>query len=705
MDVTVPETGVDAGTDATDAAVSGMVTTTPIDFGTAGCGSAPSPASKSYSLENTGPVPVTYSATTNSIFTIQGASSGTVAPGATGTITVVAGTVPSTTTAGTVISGALFITTNIPGFTSVMVPLTVTAQGGSLVVTTTVVGFGTQQINTTSSPLPFSVQNVGNAPVSVTFGAPTDSEFSISASGSIAPGATLANASATFSPTSAGAKTATAAVQASGALCATPPNLAVSLSGTGGLASVNIGPSPLNFSAVPCGQTAAAQQVTITNGYTTPITYTAALGLAPSPYAISSKGGSIPGNGQVVITVTPNAIPAQVDLSPTGPSFNDTLTISTSAPGTTPVVIPLQETASGAILALNMANTNFGETSTAATLPFTVVNTGNLAASVSVGTAGSNSFSAALSGNTVAPAGGTDPGTATFAPAANGTITSTLSLSASTPLCAPLPAGITLTATGAFPLVNSPATVAVTATCGIVASDGTQAAAVGTQASITLTNGGLAEASYSVTGTTKNFTVVSGASGNISSGSSATIVIVGKVPAGATGGNTVNGTLTYTTNEPVNNTHTVKVTDAITGANLLVQPVTLAVTTCNPTGYQIVNTGNNDPILQPVTVIGASGYCSGEGCSGSNYGFESNCVEGCGLGAFLTAVQIDPGAGNAVQDDAYSNLDDFDGGICDTLNPVITYAPTGPVCVGTNIGADVLSLSLTFSGSACICGD
>ena len=112
-----------------------------------------------------------------------------------------------------------------------------------------------------------------------------------------------------------------------------------------------------------------------------------------------------------------------------------------------------------------------------------------------------------------------------------------------------------------------------------------------------------------------------------------------------------------------------------------------------------------DPILQPVTVIGASGYCSGEGCSGSNYGFESNCVEGCGLGAFLTAVQIDPGAGNAVQDDAYSNLDDFDGGICDTLNPVITYAPTGPVCVGTNIGADVLSLSLTFSGSACICGD
>ena len=700
-DVTVSEGG-------SDAAVTGQVTTTPIDFGTASCGSTPSPATMTYSLKNTGPVPVTYSATANSIFTIQGASSGTVAPGATGTITIAAGVVPTTSNAGVAVTGSISLTTNIPGFTNVLVPLKVTPQGGTLIAPATV-GFGLQQINTTSNPVGFGIQNVGNAPVSVAFGAATDSEFSVTGGGSIAPGTSLTGGSATFSPSSPGAKSGTSPITVTGALCATPPNLAVPLSGTATLAQVSIGPSPLNFNSVACGQTGAPQTVTIKNGYATPITYMAALAGSPSPYSISSSGGTVPANGQVVITVTPSAIPA-LGANLTAGAYSDTLTISTSAPNTTPLAIPLQESAFGAILALNMPNTNFGTVTSSATLPFTVVNTGNVAASVSVATTGSG-YSASLSSGTVGSSGASDDGSAMYVAVANGTFTGSLSVGTTTPLCAPLPPAITMTATGAVPVVTGPSTVAVTGTCGVVAANGTQAPATGSPTTITLLNSGNASASYSVTSPQPgaNYTIISGASGTIASGSTANIVLQGTVPAGSAGGATPAGSLTYATNEPAGGTHTVAITSTIFGANLYVQAPSVTLSTCNGFGYKIVNLGNN---IQPVTVIGvAPGYCSPSTSSscpvnGGEIYYFGSCGDGCSDGTFLNAVQIDPGAANAQQDIVNSALFNNSVPSCALVNPTQRYAPVGPVCVGTNIGADALSLSISFSGvpGGCTCG-
>ena len=118
------------GGSTTDATASGMLSISPIDFGMVPCGSAPT--AKTFSFQNTGSVPVTWSASANSIFTIQGPSSGSADPGGTGSLTVGASTVPTTSDPGVPVTGTLTVTTNIPGYSSVPVPLTLTPQGGSL---------------------------------------------------------------------------------------------------------------------------------------------------------------------------------------------------------------------------------------------------------------------------------------------------------------------------------------------------------------------------------------------------------------------------------------------------------------------------------------------------------------------------------------------------------------------------------------------
>src|SRR5580658_4559936 len=182
------------GSLADGGAPGGMLTTTPVDFGMVSCGSAPT--AKTYSMQNTGSAAFTWSATVSSILAIQGPSSGTVAPGTTASITVGASPVPTTSDPGVPITGTLSVTTDIPGYTSVTVPLTVTPQGGSLVLSQSVVGFGTIEL-LTDSTLPFTLENVGNMPVSVTLGAPSDDEFVLTytgapAAGTLAPSGTLA---------------------------------------------------------------------------------------------------------------------------------------------------------------------------------------------------------------------------------------------------------------------------------------------------------------------------------------------------------------------------------------------------------------------------------------------------------------------------------------------------------------------------------
>jgi hypothetical protein len=554
-DSSVPETGGETGT------IMGTLSTAPVDFGPAPCGSAP--ASKSYTFQNTGPIPIVWSASVDSIFTITPPTSGTVAPGQSGTLTVTASAVPVTSDPSVPITGTLSLTTNVPGYTSIQVPLTVEPQGGSLSSSLTPIAFGTTEL-TTPATLSFSLKNLGNQPVTVTFGTPTDNEFALSYTGSpgmvtIAPGATLPQASATFSPQSAGQKTATIAIQTTDAVCASATSL--SLNGTGTTAPVSVGPGSLQFGAVACGTTASTQTTTIRNGYSSAVAYTATLGLgAASPYSLSSTAGNVPALGQTTITVTPAPIPVNGNTS--AGAYDDTLTIATpGVPGSQPTVVQLTESASGAILALQMPTTGFGMVTGQTTLPFTVTNTGNLAAPLTLVTTGPG-FNAGFPGLTVAqPGGAAVPGVAGFTPTQGGMVTGTLSVTTTVAQCAPPPMAVALSATGEIPVASFSNDTLDVAYLFCQANQ---------QATLTITNNGNDALTISnvgsgnVNGNTGQPAafVVESAVTSIPPGQSGTIVIGPTDPGGSESG-TFLDTLLFTTNEPGSPSHSVPVSNFV----------------------------------------------------------------------------------------------------------------------------------------------
>jgi hypothetical protein len=672
QDATPSDSGEDGGKDGgQDASSSGTFSTAPVSFGLADCGGQPSPATKNYTFTNTGPLAVNWSATVGTpVFAIQGPASGTVAPGEQGSITVGVTSIPTTSTAGTPLTDTLTLTTNVPGYTTVLVPLTVTPQGGTLTVSSAP-GFGSVTVATTDTQ-PVTLQNVGNAPVQITLGAPTDPQFAVTYTGApaaatIAAGASLAGGSATFTPTAAGAASATAAIQVTGAVCGNSAT-SIALSGTGTAAPLSVGPSPLNFSTVTCGQTAAAQAITLKNASANPIAYTTALGKGTSsPYTLSAPTGTVPANGQTVVNVTPAQVPLAANL--TAGFYNDTLTVT--GQGQPAVVIPLQESAGGAILTLNMANSNFGNVSnTTASLPFSVTNTGNESATVTVSVTGTN-FSDSFPVNTVA-ANGTENGTALFTALTNAGVVGTLSVSAPN-LCDPAPLVITLKAVGQVPVASfSSAPLAVSATCTL----GT------TSTALTITNTGNAPMSLGSLGSTNGHFTIGAVTNPIPAGGNGTINITGVLPASPTGGSVLADTLTFGTNEPGTPVYSVPVNDSIIGANVVMTPSSFNFTTCNNVAYSVVVTGII-PNGNTVTVVGnGANYVVGDSAVG--FGFN---------GAFDQAVTVTPG--NSYPDVVYS--DENSG--CTPVGPVQVLQATGPIC------HSVLSLSATYSGGGCVsCG-
>ena len=677
FDVTIPESGPDG-------APSVVVSNTPVDFGPADCGSTP--ATKTYSVQNSGPISVTWSAQASAPFTIQGTNSGTVAPGSTATITLGVSAIPTTSTAGVAITGTLTVTTDVPGFTTVQVPLSVTPQGGSLVLSPSPVAFGQQEIDTTSNPLAFSLTNVGNAAVTVAFGTLSDPEFALAGSGAIAPGAALAGTSATFTPTVNGTRTAVAAINVTGALCASQAT-SVGLSGTGSAAPVNIGPSPLDFKTVSCGTAGPPQAVTITNAGPAAITYLAALGKGDggSPFAIDSHSGSIPVNGSVTVNVTPKVISVPANLAPDG--YDDTLTITTTAAGAVPFTIPLKESASGAVLSVTMGNSNFGTVQNqTANLPFTVTNTGNVDAIVSVSTTG-NGYGAVLTQGNVATAnGGSVSGTASFAATSNGAAAGTLVVSTTTPQCNTPAQPVALSAVGAVPVVTSAPSVALSTTCGSLP---------GSQGTLTLQNTGNAPATLTVSSPSpfnSYFAIAAPpAPTTIAAGGTATITLQGTIPSNpifanqAVGGQTVAGTLTFTTNEPSNPVHSVEVDNSINGANILVTEYGTA--TCDtPEAFTITNTGNMDAtVFGPQFLDCTSPYqfSSDPFSSGGNLlsaggegsisgGFSANLVT-------MTCGYCPANSGTSGTDSITLTTDPSDN-VCVLQTIEITYDSTNPSC-------------------------
>jgi hypothetical protein len=670
--VTLPEASVEAEAGPP----SGMIPTN-VDFQQVGCG-APA-ATQTFTVQNTGPVQVTYSATiaSGTVFAISGPSSGTVAPGASATIMLTA-TVPAMAIAGQAITGTITVTTNVPGFTSVSVPLSVTPLGGSLSVAPTPPAFVPTQIATAAQAIPLHIVNTGNAPIDVALGTPTDPEFTVTYTGSPAavtlqPGASLPGASAGFTPTSAGTKSATSAVTVTGTTCGSTSPLA--LSGTGTTANVTVGPSAVDFGTVACAAAAPKPQaVTVTNGGATPITYTATLGKgATSPFAMDVPTGTVAANSKAVINVAPSQItlPASVAAN----AYGDTLTVTTNAPGVTPATVALLQSASGAILTLNMPTTSFGVVPIGMpqTLPFTLVNTGNVDAPVKVSTTGAF-WSATLAGGTATANGGSVAGTVAFDTANTMTSQTTLSASTTVPLCGPL-GSVAVSGQGEAAIITfAGAPFALENTCGVNNS---------TTAALTIFNTGSTGLIVSnVSTTSTRLILLSAPTAPIPPGQSGQIVLRARDPViGTDAAGVYNVGVTFTTNEVGNPTRTLPGTITIHGANLALSknPIDLngdGSSDCFPFDqYEIANTGDM------VGIVSATG----------NYPFFNGIVFS---GAFSGATPIPPG-GN-VLDDVQAQ-----GNTCSETDQVTFSAPTSPtnpVCVAP----DVLTVNVNvplFSGS------
>jgi len=591
------------GDAAPDGPPTGQFPTSTVDFGATDCATAP--ANQTYAFTNSGPVAITWSASvgTGTPFAIVGSAQGTVAPGQKGSITLSASAVPATTTAGATISGALTLTTDVPGFATVTVPLQVTARGGTLTLSPASAGFGQVQLSVQAQDIPLTITNTGNASVGVTVGAATDPEFAIAYTGApaaqtVASGATLAGAAARFKPTTAGALSASAPITTTGAICGTSVT-SIPMTGTGTTAPVTAGPDPIDFGPVPCGKTGVTKGLDITNGYSFGITYSAQLALgASSPFTIPTPTGSVAAGAQATVPVTPKPIPA---ISSTAlDAISDTLTVTTSAPNSQPISLTVHETAQGAVLAVSMPTTGFGQVqaNSSGSLPFTVTNSGNLAAPLTL-TPGGAGFGAAFVGTSTAAANnGQAKGNATFSPTALGGANGSVTVGTNVVQCGTPPAAVALTATGTGPIAGVPTTgPSMTVTCGGAASG---------QQNIAIANNGTAQLVISAAvSNLKSFSVVS-VPASIAPGTSGNIVVEVAAPVlGTTLAGVTNDTLQITTNELAGtNTHSVPVTVTVNGANLYLVDSNNTIesevlfTTCGETlSYGFENTGNQPAVL------------------------------------------------------------------------------------------------------------
>jgi hypothetical protein len=580
-DTSLPDTSTPDGAppeagppDAADAATQPAtdLTTAAIDFGPAECGSTPS--TKMLTFHNTGGSTLTYNASLASgvAFSLSGTSQGSVAPGQAGTLSIAAKPIPASSTPGTAIADTLTVKTNAPGAASIAIPVTVTPRGGFIKITPSQAAFGQQPLNVQAPDIAIQVTNVGTEAVSVSIPAPQDPEFAVTYTGapssvSLAPGASLQNASVLFKAASSGLKSDSVTLQVTGTLCqAAAP--ALPMSGTGTTLPIAIAPGAIDFLTTPCGSTAASGTVTLTNSSSMAVTYSATFGKgAASAYAFAggSGSGTVPANGTATITVQPSAVPRDpASLAPN--ALSDSLSVTTGpGGGGASANIALTQAASGVVLAVAMPTTNFGTVIANApqSLGFNVTNSGNLPANVSVVTSGDPEFSASLPGAAAVPADGS-PHAGTVSMAAQppyGPATATLTVSTTSNLCqGAQPAPIGLSAIAAGPIAQYATTpLSFAPRCGQPATAGV---------ALTVTNGGTSPLVISGVAATAGYTVTGKPAGAIAPGKSDSITVSANAPSGEAGGSTRTGTLSFTTNEYGSPLNQVSLTATIMGANL-----------------------------------------------------------------------------------------------------------------------------------------
>jgi hypothetical protein len=555
-----------------------------VDIGHVACSSS---GTQGFSVINggTGMLAVT-ATTTGSAFSVSPPNL-SLTPGAMGALTLTAA-VPGSSSAGTPLTGSLDLFTNDPTQSKVSIPLSATPMGASVELGATQAIFPTTPPGKPAAGIPFSFVNTGNAPATIAVGPPSNPQFSLSGSSdagvslTLNPGASPMQVLAGFTP-SAGttlSASATSTVNVTGTLCGTSVT-SLSFSGQVGHGQISGWPTPptgqqtaqIDFGAADCGGAAPHSQFIIltNNGSADAHVTTATLTGAPG-FSTDALGATIPMGQALVITLAAPSVPSPSPLTP----ITATLSIQTDA-DTSPHTVTLTEEPRGAVLGFDTsASASFGSFRQvvllqAASQNFSVMNTGNAPASVTLVTTGAGSgpspFAASNASFSVA-ANGTQTDAVTFSPRAAGATTGTLGMTATGALCAPLPSPLPLSAfgVGGGPSVV-PTSLAFAAKCG--------GAAAASQ-TFTVTNKGTANMSWAMSGVTgpgqAHYTVSAAPPpGLLAPNASSTVTVTAAPipsPAPNPAPSAYAASLTITTDVPLDDDHVVSLSESPLGDQL-----------------------------------------------------------------------------------------------------------------------------------------
>jgi hypothetical protein len=368
----------------------------------------------------------------------------------------------------------------------------------------------------------------------------------------------------------------------------------------------------LDFGLADCGGAApAAQTFTVGNSGGSSVHYSLSLSATTAFQIVGATSGDVAPGAKGTATIATTAVPTSATA---GQVDQATLTIATDDPKLPMAEVTLKRTAQGATLTLSPATAAFGDVPVSATSQPTALaltNTGNLAATVAIGTLTDPQFSLTWTGAagapvSLAPNASVPMLAGTFSPTATGAASATSALTLTGPTCGVSASSIAMTGNGTKGVVAvTPGTLDFkSVSCGQTAPPQTA----------TITNTGTASFIFQaamVGGATSPFTV-SPATGPVAAGASVTVTITpNAIPAVASvAANAFGDVLQITSNVAGDANHDVTLTETAQGAVLALDTtsipfgdVNLLQTKTSP--FNVTNTGTL-PATVSLQVTGAT---------------------------------------------------------------------------------------------------
>ncbi|MFI5300028.1 MAG: beta strand repeat-containing protein, partial [Polyangiales bacterium] len=368
------------------------------------------------------------------------------------------------------------------------------------------------------------------------------------------------------------------------------------------------GSTAIDFGPSNCGGSAlASKSLKITNGGGTTLHVAAAMQIGTSFAITAGASLSIDPGSSASVQIAPAAVPASATAAT---EIDDTLALTTDDPTNATVSLPVKLVAAGATLTLSPATVAFGSVSVGATsslVPFTLGNSGNLAATVAFGAPTDLEFALHGVGGSIA-ASGSLPGTSVdFTPSASLAINASIPLTVTGAVCGTSVTSIPLSGAG----VTGAATVSGDVSFGTGGLSPCGGAAAASQ-TITIGNSGGAAFTWTAvlagsalvpvsTGGTQPMYALSSASATINPGDPASVITVTSlgVPFPSAVPGNYDDAVTITTTIKGDTPKIVHLSQAAQGAILAVDTTNIAFGsvakgTSQSSTFKITNNGNAD---------------------------------------------------------------------------------------------------------------